>query len=257
MYQFKEPNNFVGHFLFDKVVLIKSKRWANMPFAAKSIYPVIAVHRNEKGKAFPSQQTIAMMAGVDPKTVRTGLAALDDLPGFFRTSTVNSRGHRSYTYKIRNGSPDKGRSFAFHRAIFDGGNWHLCNDSARAVYPVMRHFSYFELDEYAAETDDSDQQELIYSDMPEFIESGYFAQRRFDFCSAELDVLAEFAGITEKSARSAMKVLQKNYLIKRIESVSGGEIWKVYRIPPMYFKPEYMNRLTAKRYGKNFPTNEV
>jgi hypothetical protein len=256
MYQFKKPDNFSSHFLFDRVVLIKSRRWAEMPFSAKSIYPVIAIHRNEKGDAWPSQQTIAIMAGVDPKTVRTGLAALDDLPGFSRKSRkVNSRGHRSYTYRIRNGSTDKGRSFAFHRAIIDGGNWHLCSDSAKAVYPAMRHFSYFDIEEYAAETSTPEHKELTESDMEEFIFEGHYAQRWFEFCSADNDVLAEFAGITERSVQSALESLKQNFLIERVESIYGGEVWKVNRIPPEYWTADYMNKLTAERYRKNFPVS--
>lgn len=263
MYQWKSPRNLVNHFLFDKA-LIKGKRWANMPFAAKSIFPVIAVHRGENGAAFPAQTTIAIMAGVDPKTVRKGLDALDDTPGFSRTSKINARGHRFYTYKIRNGSPEKGRSFAFFRAVIDGGNWHLCSDSARAVYPVMMAFSYFDLDEYTAVTEIEEHQDLTISEMNQFITDGDFAQRRFDFCSADLDVLAEYAGITERSVRSALESLEKHFLVERIASVYEDDdedsedltVWKVYRIPPRYYKPEYMNKVTAERYGKNFPMAE-
>ena len=62
-------------FKWDKS-LIESKKWAALPKAAKSIFPVIAVHCNAKGECNPSQRKIADLSGRTEKTVSEGIKAL-------------------------------------------------------------------------------------------------------------------------------------------------------------------------------------
>ncbi len=72
MYQFRDEINYINFFRFNKA-LVTQKLWANLPKASKSVYPVILVHCNAKGMAFPGQKTIAILSGRTEKTVREGI----------------------------------------------------------------------------------------------------------------------------------------------------------------------------------------
>lgn len=58
------------------------KLWRELPLASKAILPVIYKHMNAWGGCYPSQQTIAILAGITEKTAREGLKGLDGLHGF-------------------------------------------------------------------------------------------------------------------------------------------------------------------------------
>ena len=88
---FRIPNNF-----------LHSQEWRALPVAAKAIYPVIGCHCDKLGKAFPSQLTIAKLAGVDVKTVRNAILALGTLEHFQAIPGSNNKGQRIYRYQLRN-----------------------------------------------------------------------------------------------------------------------------------------------------------
>ena len=79
---------------------IEKKFWANLPASSKAIYPIIFKHSNADGVSFPSQLTIAILAGVTEKTVRDGLAGLEGFPEYKRTRYYTNRGHIAYKYAI-------------------------------------------------------------------------------------------------------------------------------------------------------------
>jgi hypothetical protein len=81
MYKFKDEINYTNFFKFDKE-LVRSGKWANLRKASKSVYPVILVHCNARGTAFPGQETIAILSGRTEKTVREGIKGLEGFHDF-------------------------------------------------------------------------------------------------------------------------------------------------------------------------------
>jgi len=237
MYYFSEDLNNKIFFRFDKN-LIKNKIWASLPKSAKSVLPVIGVHCDEKGIAFPSEETIAILSGHTSKTVRDGIKALEDMPGFEVKFYITKRGRRAKSYKISlPPKQEKGLMLPFHKQIILGGNWLRSTSSAKALYLSMRYFAYFDYDEYTFNED---------RETSEFDE--IFPNREYEYCEAERDILAEHAGISIRTMRGALTSLKDNDLIEPAV-LDSRRIWKVFLRPSRYFKRDYLNELVQKRYG--------
>lgn len=210
--------------------------WSNISTAAKAVLPVIACHCDEHGKAFPGQETIAALSRLDIKTVRQGIKDLDGFPGFTWEYFLTRHGKRGKYYKLK--FPQKGengRSFFFYNGIIRSGTWSELKPTAKALYPVMRYFSYY----------DAEEDENVEYDNLEFKER--FAKRRWELCSAEIGRLAEFAGINRRSVGDAIKSLQKNFLIEPYDTYEGERVWRVFLIPKKHWKPGYLNQKLRDR----------
>ena len=198
--------------------------WAGFPLASKAVLPVLAARVSRKGKnrgwTWPSEVTIAIETGITPKTVREGTKALERLwDGFKIARYMTKRGRSAKKYHLNLPSANvKGKSFPFHGYIIESGQWQNLIPTAKALYPVMRYFGYFEYWEYMA-----DDQE------PDF----EFGKREYDFCVAEDNYLAEFSGIHLKSIKPALKSLEENWLIESADILTDDECecgwgWKVF-----------------------------
>jgi hypothetical protein len=129
IYEFKDEltNTF---FRFAKN-LVREKFWANLPPSSKAIYPVIGVHCDAEGLAYPSQNTIAILSGRTANTVREGIKGLEFFPGFKAKPYVTSTGQRAYRYHIQP-PPTKTRS----TLLFSQGNHHRWQlDASKAFCP--------------------------------------------------------------------------------------------------------------------------
>jgi hypothetical protein len=235
VYQFPEKINFDNFFRMDKH-LVMSKHWGKLPLASKSIYPVIAIHANSKGVAFPSQETIGRIAGCTPKTVREGLAGLIGFPGFHLDYWTTSRGKRACKYLVKPAPNLKGESMRVYKSFFEGGNWSQSSSVAHAVYPVLLAFSYFDFSIYQMLLEDEDPAVFESVDHNEFFTEGHFEQRQFDIADPEIDVLAEYAGISRRSVYAAFESLEADDFIQK-----ASDYWKVFRSPPKSYKREYLN----------------
>lgn len=239
MYQFKYNINDEVFFRFDKW-LIENLHWAELPPSSKSVFPVIGVHCNRAGIAFPKEETIAILSGRTEKTCRGGINGLKDFPGFSFRHYITARGKRSRRFYLKLPSTDdKGRAFAFHRCIVDGGNWLLLKPTAQALYPVMRHFGFFDFRAYC---------DLYEIDCkPDNFDEVYKA-RGYDFCEAEVGIMAEHAGISTGSMAEALKNLQDCFLIEPMGAVEGVSGWRVFLRPAETFEPADLNRGVMERH---------
>ena len=234
MYQFTDQINYESLFVFDKR-WIKNMNWAALPKASKAIFPVIAAHCDKKGLAFPSERRIAILSGRTDKVVRVGIKDLNGFPGFKVGYRITNTGKRGKRFEMNLPQIKQGETFPFHRCIIYGGNWSQCTPTAMALYPVMRRFSYFDYDRYVEESD-------LDAEPSEFDE--IYKTRDFDFCEAEPDIMAEFAGISRRSIKAALDVLGDRSLI---EGISHGS-WKVFLTPPKHFKRSFLNQQVMDRY---------
>ena len=235
MYQFPEAINYDQFFRFDKR-WIKQMNWALLPKASKSILPVIGVHCDEKGHSFPGERTMAILSGLTDKTVREGIRGMTGFPGFEISSRVSERGRRAKAYKVV--LPPRGekkRSFFFYRCVIEGGNWQELKQVSHALYPVMRCFAYFDKEEN--EEPMGGEFEVLYQ------------SRKWEVCEAEMTVLAQYAGISRPSVYEALNDLEKNSLIE-CQGINdeGVRTWKVFLIPPAYFKREYLNTKIIEKH---------
>ena len=236
MFHFPNEVDCTLFFRFDKR-LIENMNWARISPAAKAVFPVIACHCNERGDAFPGENTIAALSGLTPKSVRKGIRNdLDGFPGFNWTFYKTRYGKRGKRFNIAFPRKDiKGRTFFFHRIIIDSGIWSELTPTAHALYPAMRYFSRYEADQDEnEETTDS-----------EFIER--YSQRRWELCYAEVGQLAKFAGVNRRSIADGLINLQNNFLIEPYHNECSEKIWKVYLIPKKVYKPSYLNQKLKQR----------
>lgn len=241
MYQFKDKINYSNFWRFDKQ-LVKTKRWARLPSATKRIYPVVAVHANKEGVAWPSQETIAVLTGCTKKTVREGNSGIFRLPNHKVKIWNTNRGHRAKKYKFPVTPDERGRAFNFPRSVIDGGNWFMLKPTAQALYSVVKTFAYFDYDEYLDSLSEEDADQL--PDATDFFTDDHYKERKWDFLSADMDAMAECAGIGNRSVSDALDNLEQCNLIQYV----GGGVWRVFTEPPKYYKRDFLNEKVAERY---------
>ena len=238
MYQFKEEINYKSHFWFDKK-WITNMNWKSLLPSAKAIFPVVAVHRNKSGIAFPGETRIAILSGRTEKSVRKGIEALRDFPDLTIEKYTTQRGRRSKRFIFQMKVYKKGRAFPFYKSIIDGGNWSLLKPTSQAVYPVMRSFSFFNYTLYEEEYPDSAGLSID--------EDTLFRERICDFCEAEPKLIADMAGISYRSYHDAFEDLQEHGLIEVIDEST----FKVFLHPPHSYKCEYLNGEILRKYKKS------
>jgi hypothetical protein len=243
VYQFKEPLNREQFFWWEKK-LIENKNWALLPKPAKAIFPVIAAHADEQGRAFPGERTIAILSGRTDKMVREGIRQLQDFPPVQVNPYVTKNGRRAKRFHVKlPKQPDRGTAFPFHRMIIEGGNWSLLKPTARALYPVMRYFGFFDIDLYMDIDDPNGDVEAM--DFEEV-----YKGRDCDYCEAEKGIMLDLSGISRRSMAEALQDLENHHLIQPIPpNEMGISGWKVFLHAPMYYKRAYLNQRSREAYG--------
>lgn len=246
MYTFKDDVND-GLFFQMQKEWFESRRWASLSAASKAVLPVIGVHCDEKGLAFPGERTIAILAGRSDKIVRQGIKELTAIPGFTVEEYITSRGKFGKRFHLVLPDPSRKRTtFPFYKAVIEGGTWRQLKPSAQAVYPVLRFFARFKHEAYA-EIDDS------YPGNDQGAASDallkHFQGRNYDLCEAEVRVLVEYTGINRRSIQEAFRSLEDNGLVEVVTLHEFGfKGWKVYRRPAFYPDPEDLNRQVRNSY---------
>ncbi|MDD5674865.1 MAG: hypothetical protein PHC61_11915, partial [Chitinivibrionales bacterium] len=101
-------------------------------------------------------------------------------------------------------------------------------ESANALYPVMRHFSFYSYEE------DEDNK-----DGKPFDEA--FNDRKYDYCEAETGVLAEYSGLSRQAVYDGLESL-KDIPTGACLIARDNDRWKVFIHPPKIFKRDFLNR---------------
>jgi len=215
--------------------------WKNWPKTTKAIVPVIMKHSDACGYSFPSQTRIAIYAGITEKSVRKGLNGLQNFQDFGIKKEITRRGRIMNKYWFKPASRDeKGAVFISH-AFFNGANWARLTPSAKAIYPVLKCFCYWEFDLYQ-------EYEEMAEPPSEFDE--VYRNRKYDFSNAEPEAIAKFSGVCKGSISSAFQSLESHYFMEPIGMMGGRETWKLFTQPP-YIYTTYMNKQARKRYNLN------
>lgn len=240
LYQFSEITNNDIHFWFDKK-LISNFNWATLPPASRAVFPVIACHRNENGLSFPGERTIAIMSGVTDKTARSGIMGLEGFPGYKMSFYTSKFGRRSKRFIIDKPPVLKGRSFPFFKSIIESGTWSKLTPTGQALYVTMRSFGFYDFQSL----DESGEAEHVSTE-DAFL--AIYADRDFDFCNAEINLLAKYAGITRQSFYPAIKCLEFCHLVERSTTDDGESVWKVFLHTNWRFQIAHLNELTHKKF---------
>ncbi len=207
------------HFWFNKK-LVTGGDWASLPKASKSIFPVIASHRNLKGMAFPGEKRIARLAGVSEKTARAGIVSLSGFPGFSIRRYMAPSGRISKRFFIDAPDLRSGKAFPFFNKIITDGQWAVLSPSAKALYVAMRTYGFFDKREEVADED--------WSDNPD--DGGFrdrFRDREYDLCNEPIVKLSKMAGFCRDSFPSALVSLKKNGLICNEKTMGHRNCWSV------------------------------
>jgi hypothetical protein len=249
LYQFPSCDkiNRTNYFLFDKEPIWR-KVWASLPTASHAVYPVIGSHLNQQGQAYPGFLRIAIMAGIKPDTASTGIHALAGYPGLrIDRNTTNGLDSRHIYTMRQEALKERGRSFPFHKAIIEGGNWSQLAPTAKTLYPVLRTYSKFDLELAGLLKPEK------YEDYGLDIAAAY-PIRDMEFFEPEdedgrdrLKDAARMAGILDsKTIKSALESLAECELIEWRKDM---EYLVVYLAPKRTFKAEYLNAEVQKRYA--------
>ena len=208
-----------------------------LPPASKAVLPVIAAHINGSGEAWPSEQTIGILAGLSGKQVRAGVKGLDGFPGYSWKRYSTQRGRRSKKFKMDIPKPKRGEAFPFFRFVIESGAWSEAKPASKALYPVMRYFAYYDRDDCGAE------------DCPEDDYIQEFAEREFEICAAEIPLMADLAGISRQSVYNAIKNLEVCRLVKSI--AADVPQWLVYLRAKdgLIINTGYLNQKVQRAYS--------
>jgi len=233
------PDDVRGElFIRIKGSYFKDGTWKNWPKSTKAIVPVIMKHSNTNGYSFPGQTRIAIYSGLTEKSVREGLSRLKNFQDFGIKKEFSPRGRIKNNYWFQPVSKnEKGAVFISH-AFFNGGNWARLSPSAKAIYPVLKYFCYWDYDLYEEMGESSSNFDEVYKD------------RKYDFLSTGPEAIAELSGVSKGSLPSAFRSLEKHYFMEHIGMVDGRKTWKLFTQPTNTFAEE-MNEQTRKRYNLN------
>ena len=212
--------------------------WKSWPKATKAIVPVIMKHSNASGHSFPSQTRIAIYSGITEKSVRQGLAGLNNFKDFGINREINRRGWIRNNYWFKPATRNEKEAIFISHAFFNGGNWALLTPSAKAIYPVLKCFCYWDFDLYQ-------DHEEVAEELSEYDE--IYRNRKYDYLSADHEAIAEFSGVSMKSIPSAFNSLKKHFFMEPIGIIDDRDTWKLLTQPP-YIYTEHMNKQARKRY---------
>jgi hypothetical protein len=220
--------------------VIEEGYWSNLIPASKAVYLPLLKFVNKQGSAWPSQRTLAIVSGVTEKTAGKGIVGLNGLPGFGKKRYITRRGHTANHYCIEEPLPDYEHTIWISHDYINGGNWSLLIPAAKAVFAVLKHFAWWEIDPYC------DLQGLEYNPI-DFSE--IYQCRKYDFMNAEEPIICELAGINRRSLPDAYRSLESNHFLEFLGIDEGKKAWKVFTIPPRYYKRDWLNKKMGKRYG--------
>lgn len=236
MYTFKEDIDNRGCLFISKKIIIDGT-WAKLSLAGKTVLPVIIKYRNEKGIAFPSQETIAILAGVSEKTVSCGIKNIEKITNISAKRYWTTKGNISYKYFIPSSITKSEARIRINNTLFGTGCWRMLSSSGKALYIVLRTI---------ADCDESDYEEKKGLDDSENNMSDrfkkWYGQREYDIVAfTSKKQLAELSGISRPSINKAVESLRETGLLEDMDEDEGMDncFDETFHIQKIYINPEY------------------
>ena len=255
MYQFTDEINHENFFQIEKS-LIKTEDvlpdtvWRKLPLSTKSIYPVIGCHAGKNGIAYPGQESIAALSGMDVDTVRKGVEYISDIPSIELKERYTGRGvlQRKWEFPKINNYNEK--IFSFYRAVLESGCWRMLrkecrSEAAHAVYCTLLAHGWFEFDLYAEVRSRIDEKEVDLNEREFFdLDDGRYPYRDYDFVFVdEVQRMAYLSGVSEKTYRKAIEALKEVKLLEPIpEEFYHKPVCRIFRKPPIRYTRECLNK---------------
>ena len=219
MYTFGKIN-YNGVFVLNRQRVMNGS-WALLPKSAKAVLPILLYHRDQQGKAFPSEPRIAIMSGVSEKTARSGIKALIDDGWITADKYTTTYGNQSYKYFLPAPSNAKGSQVILRKSIIEGGNWSMLKPTGKSLYIAIICNSEYD-------SNDGDN----------------FKDREWGYCFKSIYDMARLAGITTESLNSAMNSLNECELIEK-----DGDLLKVFFEAAHNYKQDFLNERVNKSFG--------
>jgi len=213
---FKVQNINTINFFFFNNLYIKNKKWAKLPKASKSIFPVIASFCNKDGIAFPGEKIISKLSGRTEKTIRSGIKKLEEGVFIQRYAQATSKpGQKYYIYKldIKNEMIEKNEAFQFYKSLINSGIWAKLLPVSQSLYPVLRYKG-----------------DYTKKSLKNIKEKFNVETTKFNLCKNDLKLFAEYAGIGKRSVKTALDDLIKYNLIRKIKT-EDFKGWLVFHHP--------------------------
>lgn len=198
----RDPSHFFRLFR----ALVREGYWKDLCSASKAVLPVILSFVGKGGRCYPSQDTIAKLAGCTPKTVRVGIDGLKGLSGFevLTNSVPTARGQfvRQYHW---DSPPTRAKNvILIHNALFDDDTWSLLSSNAKALYICLRCFAFGDCDGLQSE-------------------EALRARTYGILDDPDLKLLAKFAGIAHSKKEPVQKALKELHEAGLIERNSANK----------------------------------
>lgn len=188
------------------------------------------------------------MAGIKPDTASKGVHGLSGYPGF-RIERISKNGlDFQHRYTMRQEElKERGRSFPFHKAIIEGGNWAQLSPSAKTLYPVLRTYSRFDLELAGLiEPEKYEQFGLDVAAAYPMRDMEFFDP--FDENGADrLKGIARVAGISD--SKTITRAIQSLAACELVEWRQDYKSLVVFLIPRRTFKADLLNAEVQKRYA--------
>ena len=201
--------------------------WAELTFSEKAVLPVIVRHADVAGMAFPSEERVAKLSGLnDRKTVRQSTKRLEQRKLISTRKNITRKGHTQKMYNASN-ILEKGSGFTIQSLFIDSGTWASLSPTAKSLAVVIWYFSALRQDlNPNFESGDYRYDRWVPKDMM----AKYLAERSVDYCDSERLVLIQFSNISERSYAPAVRNLTKHGFISPHPEKQDG--WLVPLSPP-------------------------
>lgn len=237
MYLFHDKINWSGFYFMGKR-LVLSGQWGAVSQSTRSILPVIMKFADDKGVAFPSHQTIGILAGVSEKTVSQGIKDIPSLEGVRVEPYKAKSGNKAYRYHVPKYSGDD--LIRINQSLFETGYWRELSHTAKSVYIVLRVLA--EYDPWTYEIDE---------DSESFEES--YRLRKWDLLRFEsLNQIAKLGGISRHSITAAIQSLKNEGLIREHpeedEQIIMLEPYDPSDEKRTWYKREFLNEKIKKSF---------
>jgi hypothetical protein len=163
-HSFPSNPNPRAFFWWEKKLIFSDYRWADLPSASKTVYPILGGLCGQYGTTSVSQLRLAAEAGRSPRVIGEGVKGLVDQWGdifsvearSYSHRSSGSSGHKGNTYHLTLKRRNNADCFQFARMITEGGIWSLLPPVSHALYPVMLALGKFDVELYCHLEEDLD-----------------------------------------------------------------------------------------------------
>lgn len=217
--------NWERFFLWSKDI-IKSGLWSELSAPAKTVFPTIGAFRGNDGWCNPGHRKISQLSRCKDEQVRKAISELKDHEIIQTKWKKNKWGNTQLHFFIDCPAPeDTGKFFDFKNGLVKSEIWGNMLFESNSLYPVLRCYSYFNLELYY---------EIEKIDANLWNEDSMlkaYSIRKYDFFDLDQDVFIEKCGFgSKRDFDRAFDDLLKNKVVK-IVKYEDEQLFLIFKKP--------------------------